>query len=179
MKENNTKKMMIIGIGSLALLSLITGWIMAKNLNRDESQERFKLTKDYKRIKDLKYEYAQERGQSLYLSMCAKCHRADGLGNLQNPPLLKSPTALGEPSEFLKVIVKGLSGELTRSGKTYNSIMPGFKNIPHTDLAHIANYIRINLNKLEASPIHPVEVVKAKVDTLTIKGTLKTKNLAQ
>jgi hypothetical protein len=55
--------------------------------------------------------------------------------------------------------------------------MPSFKAIGHTDLAHIANYLRLNLNKSDLAIIEPVEVITVKVETLKKKTVLKQKDL--
>ena len=177
LNKQETKKYMNIFMGGMILTSLITAWIMAKNLQLDESKERFKLTKDYKRIKKEDYTYKPESGKQLYNTLCSKCHLSSGLGTVQTPPLVGSLIAINRPELFLKIIVKGLNGKIERNGRHYNSVMPQFKAIGHYDLAHIANYIILDLNKKKDAEVHPVEVVKAKVDTLKIKGALKPSDL--
>ena len=179
-KENKTKLYMQIFLSGMVIVSLVTAWIMAKNLNQDESKERFKLTTDYKRIKKEDYQFNAEKGQQLYNALCLKCHGVAGMGNVQNPPLNSSLIVRNAPKEMLKIIVKGLRGEISRNGKKYNSVMPSFKAIGNHDLAHISNYIRIVINNNpSAEVIHPVEVVKTKIDTLTIKRALTPKDLKQ
>lgn len=161
---------------SMVLLSLITAWIMASNMNRDESKERFKLTQDYKRIKKESYHYDRDSGQKFYTLLCAKCHNQMGAGTLQAPPLKGSDLVINDAVNTAKIIVHGLKGEIMRNNRKFNAQMPGFRAIAHHDLAHVLNYIRIEFNGLK-SVVHPVEIVKAKIDTLTKKGAIDAKSL--
>ncbi len=176
-EEQKTKFYMRIFVVSMVLLSLVVAIIMTGNYANDQSQERFKLTKEYKVVKKEEYTFDRERGHKLYQDLCAKCHKPDGTGSLQNPPLKGSSFVINSPDATLKIIVKGFMGEITRQGRTYNSVMPSFKIIPHKDLAHVANYIRTSFGNQTETTIHHLEVVKAKIDTLTIKGPLKETDL--
>lgn len=178
LEERRNKLYMTIFLVGMFLTSLVVAWIMAKNHGKDTTKERFKLTNEYKVIKKESYSYDSARGERVYNQLCAKCHRPDGLGTMQNPPLSGSKIVQGLPSNALKIIVKGFTGKIERNGKTYNSVMPSFRMIPHKDLAHVLNYIRKSFgNEVIGEDIHHVEVVKAKVDTITIKGPLQEKDL--
>ena len=161
---------MTLFVGSMILLSVIVAKIMANNLGQDDSKERFKLTKDYKKYKDIDYKYDAVVGKKLYANMCASCHRADGLGAMIAPPLAGSQIVQNEQDKLLKIVVKGLKGEITRNGKSYNSSMPGFKIIPHEDLAHVINYIKNSFGNTSDAHIPTVEIIKTKIDTLIKKG---------
>lgn len=176
-QEKKNKLYMIIFLGGMFLISVIVAWIMAKNHGKDSTKERFKLTNEYKKVKKENYVYDDSRGKRVYNQLCAKCHRADGTGTLQTPPLAGSQIVLGDPAIALKIIVKGFTGKITRNGKVYNSVMPGFKVIPHMDLAHVINYIRYSFGNDAPENVHHVEVIKAKIDTITIKGALTEDNL--
>lgn len=160
----------------MVILSAVTAWIMASNMNKDESKVRFKLTQDYKRVKKEQYNYNPEKGKQLYMALCAKCHMERGAGNYQYPPLSGSTLVVSDVENTAKIVVKGLRGPIKRTGKEYNGAMPAFKAIGHYDLAHVINYIRKDFNKIQ-DDVHPVEIVKAKIDTLTIKGALQEKDL--
>ncbi|MFT6632076.1 MAG: mono/diheme cytochrome c family protein [Bacteriovoracaceae bacterium] len=177
-EEKRNKLYMTIFLVGMLLTSLVVAWIMAKNHGKDTTKERFKLTNEYKVIKKESYAYDSNRGQRLYNQLCARCHKPDGSGMMQTPPLSGSKIVQDSPSSALKIMVRGLTGKIERNGKSYNSIMPSFRMIPHKDLAHVLNYIRNSFgNEATGEDIHHVEVVKAKVDTITIKGPLQEKDL--
>ncbi len=161
---------MNIFLGGMFLLSLVVAWIMAGNLSQDESKERFKLTKDYKKYKDENYVYNEKRGSDLYLQICANCHKADGSGKAIAPPLLNSQIVLNEEEKLLKIVIKGFKGAIVRNGKNYNSVMPGFKAIPHEDLTHVINFVRKNFGNENSELIPTVRIITTKIDTLTKKG---------
>ena len=174
---NKTKLFTGIFVAFMVVLSFIVAWIMAGNFNQDISKLRYKLTQEYKEIKDADYSYNAEIGKKIYINTCSKCHGISGEGNLQSPPLKKSNIIKNRPDLALKIIVKGLQGKIERDGKTYNSIMPNYNILPHEDIAHVLNYIRINFQNIQSGPIHHVEAVKARIDTLSIEGTLTPQHL--
>lgn len=176
-EKNNTKLYTGIFVGFMVVLSFVVAWIMAGNFNQDTSKLRYKLTQEYKEIKKADYTYNEEIGKKIYLNTCSKCHGIKGEGNLQSPPLNSSEIIHTSPELALKIIVKGLQGKIERNGKTYNSIMPSYKILPHEDITHVLNFIRINFLNLKSEPIHHVEAVKARIDTLSIEGTLGPQHL--
>ncbi len=161
----------------LAIISLITALIMSGNLEDDISQQRFRLTKQYKILKKAKYTFDVTVGARIYQNHCASCHSADGKGSMMAPPLALSDMVQNKPNKVLKIFAKGLSGAIQRQGKAYDSIMPSFKAIRSIDLAHVLNYIRTNFGNKATDIIHPVEVLKAKIDTLSHEGTFTEKDL--
>ncbi len=167
---NKNKKYVMLFFGALALISLVTAWIMSGHLNEDISQERYRLTKKYKKLKDETYNYKPQLGALLYKNQCARCHGKSAEGSLTAPPLAGSQILLNEQDKLLKIIVKGLKGPIERNGKTYNSTMPSFKMIQEEDLAHVVNYIRQNFGNQAKELIPALEFNKMKVDTLTKKG---------
>lgn len=152
---------------------------MSKNLRKDESKERYKLTIDYKKIKEETYDYKPHSAKALYLSFCSKCHNENGLGTMMAPALVDSPVIVDSTKTqlLLKIIIQGMQGKMVRNHREYNSIMPGFKNLAHKDLSHITNYIRFELNNIKGNPVHPVEVIKTKVETLTTKSPLNAEEI--
>ena len=163
MKDKNYTKiivassLVIMVVGSIAL-----AWIMSKNFRKDVNQERYKLTKIYKEIKDTPYNYNAEDGRRHYNNMCSKCHGIDGAGSELYPPLKDSEIVKSNKESFLKIFLNGLQGPIIRNERTYNGSMPGFKNISHTDIAHIMNYIQTEINKGEVF-IDDKEVISGKI----------------
>lgn len=62
----------------------------------------------------------------LYDMRCASCHQVDGKGNAAFPPLAGAEVANGPAETHVKVVLNGLNGPITRNGRTYSGVMPGF-----------------------------------------------------
>lgn len=174
-KENNKRYVGLV-LALMVILSVTVAWIMAKNLKKDTSQLRHKLTVDYKKYKEIDYVYDEKKGQRIYSMSCMQCHGAQGQGTYQAPPLAKNKYITQDSEWPLKVTIKGLQGELERAGKIYNSSMPSYKILPHTDLAHALNFIRNNFGN-KAATITTVDVIKAKVKHVEQKGPWKTQEM--
>ena len=91
-----------------------------------------------------------QRGEKLYMgrAACIGCHGADGTGlpNL-GPPLDESDWVNGDTSRLAKVLLHGLQGPITVSGKRYTppAAMPGLSMNPTVsdkDIADILTFIR-------------------------------------
>jgi len=165
-QKNNTKKYVLYSLLGMVALSIIMAWFMAQNLKQDSSKQRFILTKEYKKLKKLDYTYDEKRGQAVYKGLCAKCHRTDGVGTRQTPPLVDAKVLSGDPRKSMNIIIGGLAGGIIRNRKPFDSIMPGFKMIPSQDLAHVLNYVRKTFGKDTGADIPVVEIVKAKVKNI-------------
>lgn len=175
MNKNKSKKFVTISLAAATVVSLVVAYIMSINLGTDISKTRFKLTKDYKELKDVDFKYDPEIGATRYKQLCAKCHRADGMGSGSFPALTESPYVKGDPTKLIKITIYGLKGELVRGEKTYNGVMAGYKKIPHEDLAQALSYIRKTFaNEAE---IPTIEVVKGKIDFIEQKGPFKASEL--
>ena len=93
-----------------------------------------------------------DAGKKLYHARagCFGCHGPTGEGQGQGnmvPPLVKSEWVVGDPQRLAKIMLHGLTGEITVNKKKYNSpmVMPGLgQNTSFTDddLADLATYIR-------------------------------------
>ena len=88
---------------------------------------------------------AAEEGKSRYEMLCGVCHGIDGkgAGEAGFPPLAGSDWVKGSPDRMVQVILHGLEGPITVSGKDYNLMMPP-QGAALTDpqIAEIATYIR-------------------------------------
>lgn len=169
MNKEKSRNFVIISIITATVVSLIVAFIMSKNLATDVSKTRFRLTKDYKAIKDVKFIYDRTKGKKVYIQLCAKCHRADGLGSNSFPPLVGSPMITGNQSKLIKITLYGLKGQIKREGKVYNGVMPGFKSIPHEDLAQALSFVREEFGN-KASQIPTIEIIKGKIDNIEQKA---------
>jgi nitrite reductase (NO-forming) len=66
-----------------------------------------------------------EKGKQVYMGLCFACHQADGKG-LPNtfPPLDGSDYMIADRDRAVRIVLKGLTGPVTVSGKKFESIMP-------------------------------------------------------
>lgn len=176
MKRNKNKIAVISSLAIAAVVSLIVAFIMAQNLATDVSKTRFKLTKDYKELKDNTFEYDPILGQRVYGQLCASCHGSNGLGSSSIPKLVNSPLVIGDAKKLIKLTIYGLKGKLVREENTFNGIMPGFRNIPHDDLAHALSFVRQNFGN-NSDLIPTIEIVKGKIDFIEQKGPFTAEEL--
>lgn len=87
-------------------------------------------------------------GRKLYLGSCAGCHGNDGGGmNRFAPPLAGSEWVTGDPVILSLIVLHGVEGPLTVSGKRYAEPailpeMPGHSALDNKTIAAILTYIR-------------------------------------
>ncbi len=104
------------------------------------------------------------RGRQVYQTSCFSCHGADGEGiKLVAPPLAGSDWALGSPQRLTRVMLHGLTGPITVSGKRYAApevqpLMPALAALDNDDVAAVLTYIRRAWGNT-ADPV-PVRTVK-------------------
>jgi mono/diheme cytochrome c family protein len=64
-------------------------------------------------------------------STCATCHQPTGLGIPGTyPPLAKSEWVNGSEDRVIRILLNGLSGEVTVEGHKFNGLMPAFGKVP-------------------------------------------------
>ncbi len=83
-------------------------------------------------------------GAQIYTAQCAACHQATGLG-LPGvfPPLAESEWVLGKPEILAKIVLHGVSGDLTVNGTHYNGLMPTFQDkLNDAEIAAVLTHIR-------------------------------------
>lgn len=167
LNEKDTKKYILITLIIMFIGSVALAWYMSSNMHTDVSKERFRLTKIYKKIKDETYAYDKVKGKQVYMNLCMRCHKADGTGSGMYPPLANSKSPIiSDPAKLVAVGIHGLQGPIVRSDITYSGAMPGFKRVDTTDLTHVLNFVRKELNQYEDVIIHKT-VIEAKIDTIT------------
>ncbi len=112
-------------------------------------------------------------GKSLFTNTCAGCHQENGKGLTPiAPPLAGSEWAQGPPERLIRIVLHGLKGPVSVSGKVYKEpnvqpLMPGLKDNPEfTDenLAAVLTYVR-NAWINEADAIAPEQVTKIREST--------------
>ncbi len=110
---------------------------------------------------------AQDGGQ-LFTLHCSACHALDGKGATGGafPPLAGSPWVAGDADRAVKIALKGLTGPVEVSGKTYNLEMPPQGAvIPDDQIAAILTFVRSSWGN-NASPVTEdfVKTIRASVE---------------
>jgi len=98
----------------------------------------------------------------IYNIYCATCHQPDGLGDRARfPPLANTEYVNGDKERLIKVVLKGLEGEITVNGRIYINVMPQHDFLSDSDVAQVLTYIRRNFNN-HSSSITEQEVKKVR-----------------
>jgi mono/diheme cytochrome c family protein len=99
-------------------------------------------------------------GKTVYATICASCHLPDGRGqDGLAPPLLDSDWILGSPQASVRIIMYGLSGAISVSGRNFIGEMPGLGALTDDQIASVLTYLRREWGHT-AAPVDP-EVVKS------------------
>lgn len=96
-------------------------------------------------------------GAKVYATYCMSCHQLDGKGDGNRfPPLAGSEWVvtgrnLRDKENLIKVVLKGLEGQIEVLGKPYSNTMPAHSYLSDEDVAKVLTYIRNNFgNKAPA-----------------------------
>ncbi|TNE93412.1 MAG: cytochrome c [Gammaproteobacteria bacterium] len=87
---------------------------------------------------------AQLDGEQVFNNNCVACHQVTGLGVPSVfPPLARSEWVVGDPRIPVRIILHGLSGEVSVAGATYNGYMPAFgSSLENAEIAALVSFIR-------------------------------------
>ena len=155
----------------------IEEWI-SKLPDSNEKKQIQNLYRSSKKVKStlapkLQKEYLASfnRGKKIYLQNCFSCHGKEGRGLLDmGPPLVKSDWVKGSPEIIAKIILKGMVGEITVSGKVYKPKIPmlAFEGIMNDkQIADVMTYIRNNWgNKASAVSENFVKDIRLKTKSV-------------
>ncbi len=103
-------------------------------------------------------------GKRIYKLYCASCHKENGEGVTGTfPPLKNAEYVSGPKHDFLRVLIKGLKGEVLVLGQKYDQHMPAFGLLSDQDITDVANYVRQNFGR-EVTGVETSDVVKARKD---------------
>jgi len=81
-------------------------------------------------------------GKQVYESVCAACHRPDGMGMAGAfPPLKDSDYLQADINRSISAVINGLSGKIKVNGKQYNAAMPPMGYLSDADIAAAFTYI--------------------------------------
>jgi nitrite reductase (NO-forming) len=80
-------------------------------------------------------------GQRVFDQNCLACHQPTGKGIPGAfPPLAGSDYLLSKPERAIEILLKGLSGKITVSGKDYNGVMPAVQ-LSDESIANVLTFI--------------------------------------
>src|SRR5215210_5759030 len=141
-REISMKKIIITGI----LFLLVALCLFAQNRKQPSTQASIK------------------RGQKVYESTCVVCHQKNGRGVPRlNPPLVKTKYVLGDKSQLVQIVLKGLNQPIEVEGEQYNNPMPPFAQLTDQQIADVLTYVRNSFgNKGSAVTVAQVKVERAK-----------------
>ncbi len=116
-------------------------------------------------VEALRFERLLATGKKVYTSKCSSCHNPDGQGKDTFPPLVNSKWVVTDPSLIIKIVLKGLKGEIEVNGKKYGTsaaiaMPPQERVINNREIAAAVTYVR-NAWGNQAS-----EVTEAQVATI-------------
>ena len=105
-------------------------------------------------------------GAPIYAARCAACHQPTGAG-LPGvfPPLAGSEWVTGKDEVLAKILLHGVSGDLTVKGATFKGAMPAFKDqLKDEEIAAVATHMRSQWGN-KASAVAADVVAKARAET--------------
>ena len=106
-----------------------------------------------------------ERGKIVYTARCLTCHMVDG-GGVQNmnPPLLKTKWVLGDKSQLIQIVLKGMNTGVTIDDIEYHNVMASHKDLSDLQIADVLTYVRNSFgNKAKAVTEAEVKTERAKL----------------
>ena len=110
-------------------------------------------------------------GKRMY-TQCLSCHQADGRGLYPvYPPLADSDFVNGDPFLLASIILHGIEGRITVSGRMYNQSMPAPPMGSDEDIAAVMTYVR-NTWGNQSSPVTPEFVREVRSSTRDQQGPI-------
>ena len=111
---------------------------------------------------------ADSVGERVYGTVCVTCHQADGNG-LEGafPPVAGSAVATGDAEVAIKIVLSGLTGEMTRGGTSYNGLMtPWGSALSDAEIAAVVTYVRSNFGN-SADAVTEAQVAEVRAATVS------------
>jgi mono/diheme cytochrome c family protein len=106
-----------------------------------------------------------DRGKVVYATRCLSCHQVDG-GGVQNmnPPLIKTKWVLGDKSQLIQIVLKGLNSGVVIDDIEYHNVMASHKDLTDQQIADVLTYIRNSFgNKARAVTEAEVKAERSKL----------------
>jgi mono/diheme cytochrome c family protein len=112
-----------------------------------------------------KLQVSIERGKKVYTERCLTCHQIDG-GGVQNmnPPLVKTKWVLGDKTQLINIVLKGLTTGIIIDDIEYHNVMASHADLSDLQIADVLTYVRNSFgNKAKAVTEEEVKAVRAKM----------------
>jgi len=107
-------------------------------------------------------EARMHRGKATFQGTCSTCHQAEGQGlSPVFPPLAKSDYLMADKERSIRILLEGLTGEVTVNGEKYNNVMPPWAHLTDHELADVLTYVRNSFGN-QGEPVSPEEVASAR-----------------
>ena len=106
-----------------------------------------------------------------YNLYCSMCHQQDGKGDARFPPLAGSEWVIGDPKLPINIVLKGLAGNITVTGKPYSNQMPKLSLLSDEQIAEAISYIRQHFNNV--GPVTAAQVAEQRKLLLKEEKKLK------
>jgi mono/diheme cytochrome c family protein len=106
-----------------------------------------------------------ERGKKVYTERCLTCHQIDG-GGVQNmnPPLVKTKWVLGDKTQLIDIVLKGLTTGIIIDDIEYHNVMASHADLSDLQIADVLTYVRNSFgNKAKAVTEDEVKAERAKL----------------
>ena len=82
-------------------------------------------------------------GQSVFMDNCTSCHQEDAMGIEETFPPLAANSDLFLAEDFpLKVLLNGMTGEITVNDQVFEGEMPPFGHLSDAEIAAVVNFLR-------------------------------------
>ncbi len=102
-------------------------------------------------------------GKQVFESVCAACHRPDGMGLAGAfPPVKNSDYLQADIDRAINAVINGLSGKIKVNGKQYNAAMPPMGYLSDTDIAAAFTYIMESWNGGGKVSVSQVKAIREK-----------------
>ncbi len=106
-----------------------------------------------------------KRGQQVFSTTCIVCHQKNGGGVPRlNPPLIKTKYVLGDKSQLIQIVLKGLNQPIEIEGEQYTNAMPSFAQLTDQQIADVLTYVRNSFGN-KASAVTPAIVKTERAKT--------------
>ncbi len=104
------------------------------------------------------------KGKAVYTQYCLPCHQVDGSGVMNmNPPLIATAYVLGDKTQLINILLKGLSKGVVIDGDKYTNAMPAVNNLTDQQISDVLTYVRNSFgNKASNVTAAEVKAVRAK-----------------
>ena len=105
-------------------------------------------------------------GAEMYMTRCMSCHQMNGRGVPGVfPPLSGAEWVTGDSGRLIRIVLSGLTGEVTVENEVYSGAMPPWGSfLDDKQMADLLTYIRTNWGN-QASAVTPEQVSKVRAAT--------------